>query len=218
MLWKPAFDVGLLVLDIMWLFLYCCWTLCGSCPCFCIVARHCVAHVLVFVLLFDIAWLMSLFLYCCYTLLGSCPCFCIVARHCVAHVHVFSIVVRHFVAHVHVFCIRHQLETPGNYSQLLAFYNDRKGILPSDGTSETLKAPSPGSTPSTPSRECREGRDTRDVPPELRVWTFYIYKSGMEPVRIFQEFLFEKKNPPTFKALLVYLNLYAYTIYTRCRI
>ncbi|CAL1530636.1 unnamed protein product [Lymnaea stagnalis] len=49
--------------------------------------------------------------------------------------------------------VRHQLETPGNYSQLLAFYNDRKGILPSEGTSETLRAPSPRSTPSTPSRE-----------------------------------------------------------------
>ncbi|RUS87014.1 hypothetical protein EGW08_005252 [Elysia chlorotica] len=59
--------------------------------------------------------------------------------------------------------VRHQLETPGNYLQLLAFYNDRKGILPSDGTSETLKAPSPGSTPSTPIK------DIGEIPPELRI-------------------------------------------------
>ncbi|CAG5117486.1 unnamed protein product [Candidula unifasciata] len=56
--------------------------------------------------------------------------------------------------------VRHQLETPGNYSQLLAFYNDRRGILPSDGTSDTLKASSPRSTPSTPSR---------DLLPEMRI-------------------------------------------------
>ncbi|KAI8759431.1 DENN domain-containing protein 11-like [Biomphalaria glabrata] len=56
--------------------------------------------------------------------------------------------------------VRHQLETPGNYSQLLAFYNDRKGILPSDETSETLKAHSLRSTPSTPSR---------DLVPEMKI-------------------------------------------------
>ncbi|KAH9515642.1 DENN domain-containing protein 11 [Bulinus truncatus] len=57
--------------------------------------------------------------------------------------------------------VRHQLEIPGNYNQLVAFYNDRRGILPSDETSETLIAHSLGSTPSTPS--------SRDLLPEMKI-------------------------------------------------
>merc|ERR1719483_895582 len=49
--------------------------------------------------------------------------------------------------------VRHQLEIPGNYSQLLAFYSDRKGVLPSGSTSSTLRASPVPSTPVSPSRE-----------------------------------------------------------------
>ncbi|XP_038067957.1 DENN domain-containing protein 11-like [Patiria miniata] len=49
--------------------------------------------------------------------------------------------------------VRHQLEIPGRYEQLLAFFNDRKGSLPSRETSrDTLSVSSPmiGSTGTTP--------------------------------------------------------------------
>ncbi|XP_071785240.1 DENN domain-containing protein 11-like [Asterias amurensis] len=56
--------------------------------------------------------------------------------------------------------VRHQLEIPGRYGQLLAFYNDRKGSLPSiESSRDTLSVSSPmtgssGPTPiTTPSSE-----------------------------------------------------------------
>ncbi|KAJ8302431.1 hypothetical protein KUTeg_018827, partial [Tegillarca granosa] len=48
--------------------------------------------------------------------------------------------------------VRHQLETPGKYTQLHAFYEDKKGTLSSD-TQEIIRMPTPASTPSTSSRE-----------------------------------------------------------------
>ncbi|XP_064599038.1 DENN domain-containing protein 11-like isoform X2 [Liolophura sinensis] len=57
--------------------------------------------------------------------------------------------------------VRHQLEIPGKYTQLKAFYDDKKGTLPAGSTSDILlQLPSPASTPSTPSRE---------LLPELRI-------------------------------------------------
>ncbi|XP_061189570.1 DENN domain-containing protein 11-like [Saccostrea echinata] len=44
--------------------------------------------------------------------------------------------------------VRHQLELPGIYSQLQAFYNDKKGVLPESASSRGV---TPTSTPSTPS-------------------------------------------------------------------
>ncbi|XP_071091811.1 DENN domain-containing protein 11-like [Haliotis cracherodii] len=49
--------------------------------------------------------------------------------------------------------VRHQLEVPGVYTQLIAFFDDKKGVLPIGGSAEALKIPSPASTPSTPSKE-----------------------------------------------------------------
>ncbi|XP_076449359.1 DENN domain-containing protein 11-like [Babylonia areolata] len=48
--------------------------------------------------------------------------------------------------------VRHQLETPGKYSQLTALYNDRKAEL-QDLSPVQGNRPSPMSTPSTPSNE-----------------------------------------------------------------
>ncbi|XP_050398253.1 DENN domain-containing protein 11 [Patella vulgata] len=53
--------------------------------------------------------------------------------------------------------VRHLLETPGKYTQLKVFYEDRKGVLPD--VSDGLR-PSPLSTPSTPSR---------DLLPEMKI-------------------------------------------------
>ena len=47
---------------------------------------------------------------------------------------------------------RHQLETPGKYTQLTALYNDRKAELRETSPSRVMR-PSPVSTPSTPSQE-----------------------------------------------------------------
>ncbi|XP_041375104.1 DENN domain-containing protein 11-like [Gigantopelta aegis] len=49
--------------------------------------------------------------------------------------------------------VRHQLEIPGNYVPLKAFYEDKKGMLPMNGTADSLTIPSVASTPSTPSHE-----------------------------------------------------------------
>ena len=52
--------------------------------------------------------------------------------------------------------LRHQLETPGTYSQLQAFYDERKGSLPSsrelsgDSLSATLSQPTATATSTTP--------------------------------------------------------------------
>lgn len=71
--------------------------------------------------------------------------------------------------------VRHQLQTPGKYDQLQAFYNDKKGLLPScnenlgrvasdsDGTTTTSSAPKPNeswSVSSTPNHE---------ILPELKI-------------------------------------------------
>ena len=53
-----------------------------------------------------------------------------------------------------VYCFRHQLETPGKYSQLMAFYEDKKGTLPFAGSSHSI------SNLSTPGTE---------ILPELKV-------------------------------------------------
>ncbi|KAK3578963.1 hypothetical protein CHS0354_034753 [Potamilus streckersoni] len=45
--------------------------------------------------------------------------------------------------------VRHQLETPGKYSQLLAFYEDKKGLLPSSSMTDGCTVLSPASTPSS---------------------------------------------------------------------
>ncbi|KAL3860047.1 hypothetical protein ACJMK2_010219 [Sinanodonta woodiana] len=48
--------------------------------------------------------------------------------------------------------VRHQLETPGKYTQLLAFYEDKKGLLPSSSVmSDGCAVVSPASTPSSSS-------------------------------------------------------------------
>lgn len=55
----------------------------------------------------------------------------------------------HFIYH-----FRHQLEIPGKYTQLIAFYNDKKGEFPLNVShSNSAHIPSPLSTPSTPSIE-----------------------------------------------------------------
>ena len=66
-------------------------------------------------------------------------------------------------ANVVFVCIsfRHQLEVPGRYRQLQAFWEDKKATLPpsaSSASSVNLQVPSPASTPSS------------DILPELRVW------------------------------------------------
>ncbi|KAK7114733.1 DENN domain-containing protein 11-like [Littorina saxatilis] len=48
--------------------------------------------------------------------------------------------------------VRHQLETPGKYTQLTALYNDKKAELGESSPTGILR-PSPLSTPSTPSQE-----------------------------------------------------------------
>lgn len=53
-----------------------------------------------------------------------------------------------FYSAIFVDLFRHQLELPGVYSQLQAFYNDKKGVLPDSASSLVV---SPASTPSTPS-------------------------------------------------------------------
>lgn len=53
-----------------------------------------------------------------------------------------------FNSAIFVDLFRHQLELPGVYSQLQAFYNDKKGVLPDSASSLVV---SPASTPSTPS-------------------------------------------------------------------
>ncbi|XP_060083226.1 DENN domain-containing protein 11-like [Ylistrum balloti] len=54
--------------------------------------------------------------------------------------------------------VRHQLETPGNYSQLHAFYQDKKGTLTSDSAISGMS--SSNSSPSTPSRDLPEMKIT----------------------------------------------------------
>ncbi|KAK7498898.1 hypothetical protein BaRGS_00009990 [Batillaria attramentaria] len=49
--------------------------------------------------------------------------------------------------------VRHQLEIPGKYTQLMALYTDRKAELLSNGSPNAGLRPSPLSTPSTPSNE-----------------------------------------------------------------
>ncbi|XP_013392834.1 protein LCHN [Lingula anatina] len=55
--------------------------------------------------------------------------------------------------------VRHQLETPGRYSQLEAFYEDKKAVLPPSGSAGSLRnlTSTPASTPSS------------DILPELKI-------------------------------------------------
>ncbi|XP_064641137.1 DENN domain-containing protein 11-like isoform X2 [Lineus longissimus] len=53
--------------------------------------------------------------------------------------------------------VRHQLEVPGKYSQLKAFYEDKKGMLPSSISIDSIRFASPASTPSS------------EVLPELKI-------------------------------------------------
>jgi hypothetical protein len=67
---------------------------------------------------------------------------------------------------------RHQLEIPGKYSQLTAFYEDKRGMLPTSISIDSIRFASPASTPSS------------EILPELKVsscsigqdcWSAYIF-------------------------------------------
>jgi hypothetical protein len=61
---------------------------------------------------------------------------------------------------LYAYC-RHQLETPCQYRQLQAFWEDKKGtLLPSTPSMSSLQAYSPGSTP------------TMDTMPDMKVGVY----------------------------------------------